>query len=223
MPITPALLAAAGVRLFGGLVSGAESSREIRHRQETVLFQNAFTQAVAEQNASFAREIAETNAGAAVSAARVEENRIRRQSRRAIGGHAARFGASGVSIDTGSPIESLAAKAAESEQNALIARHRGEVEARATRFNADVVGHRAHISALASGLTTDLRIDALEQANDNAVTRGFVSGVSGFTETLLSGMGGRRSGGGGSSVPSLPPPPPPIGRTSSTTRGGLLL
>jgi hypothetical protein len=91
-----------------------------------------YTAAVANQNAS----LAEKAAADAEARGRIEESRARARTNAAIGQAKAGAGASGVLVDTGSPLDALADMAYIGEQDALTIRRNAAMEAWGLRAQA---------------------------------------------------------------------------------------
>ena len=119
-PITWAVVAGSAVSALGA-VQQAQAGRA----------ESKYNQRVAEQNAVASRD-----------AARVEEERHRIQSGKALGQMRANYGASGVSID-GSIEDVLADSATQAEWDSLLIRHGGEQRARGYTSEANLAGARA--------------------------------------------------------------------------------
>ena len=80
--------------------------------------------------------IGDSNARIEEEAGRIEEARVRRRVARAQGRTLAAFGASGVVVNEGTPLDVLADEAREGEELALLARFGSQLRARGIRFDA---------------------------------------------------------------------------------------
>lgn len=142
---------------------------------------SAFSQASQQQaNARFQQNLADRNARQAALNAQVREQRSRRQAERASGRTRAAFGASGVRLGSGTPLDVLADQAMELEQNILLERFGGQQQAASFQARSEGFDAQAdRINPLASGA--------------------FAAGGSLLTSVAGGGFDGFLSGGGGAS------------------------
>lgn len=110
------------------------------------------------QQAQFQSAVARANAQAARQQAEAEEVRLRREFVRRQAATRAAFGAAGVGL-AGTPLDVLAEQAMIAEEDALLVRYGGRMQAREARLEASLFGRQATGSLLggfASGLGTVL-------------------------------------------------------------------
>lgn len=125
------------------------------------------------QQGRFEAEVAGRNAQAARQAAALEEARFRRQSRRNLGRRRAVLGNSGVTME-GSPLEAMVDAAMESELDALLIGHGGEVAARANQHQAAISRQRGTAGLVGNLLAAPgplLDLDVIE-AGRTLLTKG---------------------------------------------------
>jgi len=84
----------------------------------------------------------------AISRGGIEERKVRRRLSATLGSQRATFGASGVVVDEGSPLDVLAHTAQEGEQDALTVRHNAAVEAWGHQVQAQNFQNQAQLQGL---------------------------------------------------------------------------
>lgn len=129
----------------------------------------------AKKAAGFNAAVSEQQATEAEQSAAIEERRQRQLSKKIIGGARAQIGASGIAA-TGSALDVLSASAAAAEEDALLIRHQGKVQATALRNEAvlqrkqgSAAATAGYVSAASALANTGAEIYARrKQNNENA-------------------------------------------------------
>lgn len=164
-------IASAGAAVVGGI---------------SAIQQGRFQNKIAKQNADLARAAGEKNARLALGQSRAEEARKRREGLRRLGLTRAIIAARGITVE-GSPLDLLAEEAAVIEEDALLIRFGGEVQAQSLLFGAAVSAREQLISGrLASA-------------------RGIGQGIALFGAAGASLLGGFGAAGSTTATPGIVP------------------
>lgn len=123
-------IVSAGLNIFGSSQQSRAQSAANRAQAQATMANVAA--------ANFNADLLEQNAGIALEQGRVAQDAQQRQSRRQIGSMVAAYGASGVQVDSGSPLDVLADSAMMAELDRLTIGYNAELEARNYRTQAQL-------------------------------------------------------------------------------------
>jgi hypothetical protein len=132
--------------------------------------QGKYQEKVASNNARFQRDLGERNAAAVLAASRAEQARFRRESQRRLAATRAGIAGSGFRLE-GTPLELMGDQASEAEENAMLIRHAGRVNAQQARFGGAIDYRNSMVqgqSAMMAG--TSQAIGAYGQAGSTLLT-----------------------------------------------------
>ena len=148
--------------LVGALVGAATSvvSGVAQHQQgraaATAATQRAsFERELADQEVGFQKSLGEQNARSILESSRAEEVRLRRDRARRLGSLRTRLASQGTTM-AGNPIEVLADRATEDEEDALLVRAGGEISARQELLRSAVLQRQARIGGITSTFSGQL-------------------------------------------------------------------